>query len=367
VLAPPQPWYVSAVRPVLEHITSEIESRDSELDEETQEEILAGGVDVFLDELASCHDDVIQEEQRGRDRMENSIRQQWGHALNLLDFFIQVNEQCIRLVQTMGDIDESEEEYLPDALIRLHTRGLRVSRGVAALLRAGFAEAGLARWRTLHEIAAVSNLISEKGEEAAERYLEFSAAKKLFQAKNNFQDHLEDLGFEEIPDETIEKLEETTEELTEEYGEDFDDYNGWAEEFVDYKGGSLTITDLIKAGGLENYLPFYALASDGIHAGPKSVEYQIGLHEADMRGEEEVLSAGRSSIGFTDPAQLVALLLQEVTVSLHVLVDEEEWGTYWEVYLRTVNQLTDEVADAFWLVDQLLSAFREAGFKPRVT
>ncbi|WP_266080604.1 DUF5677 domain-containing protein [Haladaptatus caseinilyticus] len=358
-------WYITATKGVMERVVKEVESYDGEIDDEAEEEILDIGVDVLLDELARKYDKAIKEEKSNRDQMEESIRGTWEHALDFLDFFILVNQKSRRLIEQVSGVDEKDEDYQFDALMRLHVRALRVSREVAALLRAGFADGAMARWRTLHEIAAVATIIAEEGEVAGERYLKFKTAKDLFRVKNNYDDYFEKLGFDEIPEEDVEELEAQTEELIDKFGEDFDNFNGWATAFVE-GGGGVTITDLIEEAELEEYLPFYALACDSIHAGSKGTLFQMGLHEAEMGGEEEVLLAGRSDIGFTDPAQLTAIMLRETTEALRALVPDENWQAHWEMYFRAMDVLVDEIADAFWHVDQLLSGMRGAGVRPDV-
>lgn len=259
-------WYITATEGVMERVVEEVESYDGEINDEAEEEILKMGVDVLLDELARQHDRAVREERENRDRMKESIRGTWGHALDFLDFFILVNQKSRRLIELVSDMDEKSENYQFDALIRLHVRASRVSREVVALLRAGFADGAMARWRTLHEIAAVATIIAEEGEVAGERYLKFKTAKDLFRVKTNYDDYFEELGFDEIPEEDVEELEEQTEELVDKFGEDFDDFNGWATAFVD-SDGRVTITDLIEEAGLDEFLPFYALACDSITRG----------------------------------------------------------------------------------------------------
>jgi hypothetical protein len=358
-MANEEDWYLSTLRTVMEQVATEVEPHGGKISDEAEAEVLEYGVDAFLNELARQHDTAIQEERESRAQMEGSIENSWGHALDLLDSFILVNQKAERHFELLVDIEEKGENYQFDALIRLHARALKVSREIVALLRAGFASGAMARWRTLHEIAAVSNIIAENGEEAGERFLKFKTAKDLFQVQTNFREHFDALGFDEIDEKAVCELEEQTEDLTEEFGEAFDAYNGWAVEFVDFDGGKLTVSDLIEAGGLEHYLPFYALACDAIHAGSKGTLFQIGLHEMDISGEEEVLLTGRSDLGFTDPAQLTAIMLRETMETLRVLVGDLNWQAYWEIYFQAMDILVDEIADAFWLVDQMLSIGRK--------
>jgi hypothetical protein len=358
-------WYLDVTCSVLKRVAEEVEAHDGEIDDETEKELLDMGADILLDELALHHDQVIREEREGRERMRESIQHTWGHALDFLDFFILVNQQSLQLIELVA-VAEGCENYQLDALERLHVRALRISREVAALLRAGFADGAMARWRTLYEIAAVATIIAEEGEVAGERYLKFKTVKDLFVIQHNFYGYFEELGFDDVPAEDVEELEVQTEELVNEFGEDFDIFNGWANPFVE-GGGGVKIVELIEVAGLDEYLPFYALASDSIHGDSRGTLFQLGLHEGEMEGEDEVLLAGRSSIGFTDPAQMTAIMLRETTEALRELVPDEEWQGYWEIYFRAMDELVVEITDAFWLVDQLLAAWREAGFRPDVS
>ncbi|WP_436932666.1 DUF5677 domain-containing protein [Halosimplex halobium] len=225
-------WYLDVLHPVINHVSDKADSY-GEITDEAEEEILDSGVDALLDELAKKHDVAVQEERQRRQRMESSIYSTWGHALDFLDFFIVLNQKARNHFETMADVDEKGENYQFDALMRLHVRALRVSREVVGLLRAGYPDGAMARWRTLYEIAAVATIIADKGEEAGERFLKFKTAKDLFRVKNDHEEYMDALGFESVDEETVEKLEERTEELTEQFGEDFDEYNGWAVDFVD--------------------------------------------------------------------------------------------------------------------------------------
>lgn len=358
-------WYLAAVASVLEHTATEVKSLDGEPNDRQQREIIDGATEVLVDELALAYDTAVQEERSSQERMGRSILTTWGHALDFLDFFILVNQRARRLFEAVSDVEDVGEDYQFDALMRVHVRALRVSREIAALLRSGFANGAFARWRTLYEIAAVSNILAEADEGMSERYLKFKTARDLFEVENHFDGRMEQMGLEGISDETVEELKETTEQLIEEFGPDFDNRNGWAADFVEHDR-HVSVVDLLEASGLDLYLPYYAVASDAIHGGPKGTLFQMGLHEADQGDDQIVLSAGRSDIGFTDPAQLTVIMLQETTESLRVLEENKTWQAFWEIYFDCLDVLVAEIIDSFWLVDQILSAIREEGFEPRV-
>ena len=67
-----------------------------------------------------------------------------------------------------ADIRNTTKSF--EILFSLHGRACQVAEEVVCLLSNGFADGAMARWRTLHEIAAVGCLIRDHGDELAERY-----------------------------------------------------------------------------------------------------------------------------------------------------------------------------------------------------
>ena len=100
------------------------------------------------------------------------LEQLWGPALGLLEMLVHASTE-------VGDIFDSEyrqqaageNDYLFEAIVRLHCRACGVSQEVLHLLRGGFAAAAHARWRTLHEVTVVATFLLDAGKDCAERYL----------------------------------------------------------------------------------------------------------------------------------------------------------------------------------------------------
>ena len=110
----------------------------------------------------------------------------WGKGLSLLDMLVVI------AVEVCGEIVETETESTQPTLAfchsRLHTRACQIANEAITLMRYGFADGAMARWRTLHEVAVVMNFLSEHGEEVAKRYLDHEAveswkAAQLYQKK----------------------------------------------------------------------------------------------------------------------------------------------------------------------------------------
>lgn len=88
----------------------------------------------------------------------------------------------LRMIYTIsldvgGDIVKSrrrsrskKNRVLNDTLIRLHARACQVTFEVITLMENGLADGAMARWRTLHEIVIVAELLAKHGEQLAVRY-----------------------------------------------------------------------------------------------------------------------------------------------------------------------------------------------------
>jgi len=79
------------------------------------------------------------------------------------------------------------QDFVFEALTRLHARALLTASEVLALLRTGHASGANARWRTMHEISVVAQFLSKHGGPTAERYLLFDvvAREKLHAITRN--------------------------------------------------------------------------------------------------------------------------------------------------------------------------------------
>ena len=85
----------------------------------------------------------------------------WGEAIDRLDMLIDL---CMEEGARFNDLFREEaaqtDDFVFDALTRLHARGCQVGFEILALLKNGFADGAHARWRTLHELAVVAMFLA---------------------------------------------------------------------------------------------------------------------------------------------------------------------------------------------------------------
>ncbi len=230
-----------------------------------------------------------------------------------------------------------------DVLTRLHARACQATEEVICLMSNGFADGAMARWRTMHEIAAVAYLLDKHGDDdLAERYI----AHQIVEARGaalQYRKYQERLGQEPISNRELEKIEEAYQAALKNYGEAFGTQYGWAAEHIGKKRP--TIADIQEAATIDYLSPYYKMASHNVHANPKGVFFKLGLV-----GESEVLLAGPSNAGLADPGHAAALSLMQISSILmkqNPTIDNV-------VAVKVMQRLVDEIGDALLAAHQKL-------------
>ncbi|WP_051677319.1 DUF5677 domain-containing protein [Bradyrhizobium sp. URHD0069] len=222
------------------------------------------------------------------------------------------------------------------AVLRLlHSRSCQITEEIVALLSGGFADGAMARWRTLHEIAAVAYLIGEHGEDLAERYLVHEIVETR-RAARQYQNHAARLGQEPIDDQEMGQIEGQYTSVIDRYGREFGKPQGWAAAHL--KKSDPQIADIMEAAKLDHLGPYYRLASHSVHANPKGVLFKLGL----LR-ETEALLAGPSDLGLADPGHAAARSLLQISTTLTGLnptIDNV-------ITTKMMLQLLDEITENF--------------------
>ena len=99
-------------------------------------------------------------------------REKWGTSFDKLRAVV---EAAMELGEEFNQQYEQEaakqNDYLFDALRRLHARSCLLANETMWMMEGGFASGAMARWRTLHEVAVIAFFLRQHGQSAAERYL----------------------------------------------------------------------------------------------------------------------------------------------------------------------------------------------------
>jgi len=262
------------------------------------------------------------------------IEKRWGKPLGKL-------RMLLTMARELGNIvieeEEPESEMLHGLMVRLHVRCCQVTTEIITLLENGLADGAMARWRTLHEIAIVMELLDQYGEPLAIRYLDHQAVEAKT-AMDQYQSCYESLGYDGIAESDRKVIDDDYTKVMQKYGKFFRTPYGWAEGFVPPNSrGAIGLGELEAAAGQSILASHYKLASSNIHAGPNALFFRLGLI-----GDAPLLS-GASDAGFAEPGQNTALtfLLASAAVSKQSCSFEAIWA------LEMMTKLMAEIPASF--------------------
>jgi hypothetical protein len=318
----------------------------------------------FVDRLVHDTPRMLRNRRRVYRGFERRLWKRWGRALSLYRATLEA------AVEAGTDFNErhrpgavEENDYLFEALARLHARACLTGFEVFTLLRSGFPDAAYARWRTLHELAVVSNVLVEHGQDSdlAERFLLHEHAEHSWDALS-YQKHAPALGYESFTDEEMQKLQRTREELVQRFGLPYVRPNGWAASLFSERPP--TFAQLEELAEMAHMQPWYKLTSHKVHAGSKGLALTIG-----QRGPYRFLIAGPSNADLADPGHGALIALTQVTTSflLRTRRDSIPNEPLRIVVSKALLQLTDMAGYAFLAAHKKLEEDEEklwAGWSP---
>jgi len=284
-------------------------------------------------------------------RFEERLLVRWRRPLTMFEAVLELSMQ---LGETYNRVHRRSaarrQDFVFEALTRLHARALLTASEVLALLRTGHASGANARWRTMHEISVVAQFLSKHGGPTAERYLLFDVVARE-KAARNYQEFAVRLGERALSKRTLQRLRTTRSRLERRFGKQFSaGEQGWAA--ADFNlNRPVTIRDLEEDVGLPHLRPRYLMASHPVHAGPRGVIWSL---EEWPTG---VLPAGPSNSGLADPAAGTLVTLNQLNATLvlrQVKRVPVDWYATYVVEIDAMARLLDDACTAFMRVQRQL-------------
>lgn len=297
-------------------------------------------VDELVPSLLETLKEQWPDEQRVQNRasvdFESNLRDEWSEPLWRLEMLIAIAREAGQ--EAYGDLSSeylSSYPCMSEIMVRLQARSCQVASEILTLLRAGYSDGAMARWRTLHEIAVTACLIGETGEDTAERY-KLHEAMEARRAARDYTDCCERLDYEPLSAGELHEAETRWSELTERYGRPFRESYGWAAEILQTRNP--TFRDIERHASLGHLRAHFRMASHNVHANPKGVFFKLGLLDND-----DFLLTGPTRVGLADPGQVTAIsLVQACSSLLNLRPSMDELVT-----MKLMLVLSNEVEESF--------------------
>jgi hypothetical protein len=276
------------------------------------------------------------------------LRKTWGTAFDTLRALVEAASESGAEFNDQYEATASQEnDYLFDALRRLHARSCLVANEVLWMMEGGFASGAMARWRTLHELAIVAFFLREHGQETAKRYL-LHINIESYKAAIQYQRYCAQLNREPLSPATIERLQNLRDDLCNRFGKAYGGDWGWAATALNAQ--RVTFADIEMALNIDHMRPYFKLACYSNHAGSKGLRYDLG--KSLVPPDQDVLLSGPSDAGLFDPGYLTAVSLLQVTVSFlthHVSITSLG-------ILNALERMMEEVEESFGIAEAKLEA-----------
>lgn len=308
--------------------------------------------DVVTGVLQKAQRRMLREHRRIDARFRRRLRRRWGGGLDRLYAMIVAAEEIgAGYDRRHADAAIEANDTLFEALTRLHARACRIAFEVHTLLSGGFPMGGLARCRTMHEIAVTSMVLQDFGRteqhsDIAERYLLHDVVINYKDAVE-YQKNCDALGYEPFADGEMWSMKADRDAIIARFGPRFDQPYGWAATAI---GNAVPkFTDLEAAAKLSHLRSHYKWACHENHADAKGA--RMNTYDRD---DFAFKSSGPLDIGLADPGHMAAISLHQITVAL--LLSHKDVGPYDLMALSVLQRLVDSVGDLLLAAEAAVDA-----------
>ena len=273
-------------------------------------------------------------------RSEHSLLQarigdRWDVAFDLYELF---RAGCFALAQRAWAPEQADNRTALERRIAvrlLFVRAYVTAGEILALIRTGYGNGAVARWRTMHEVEVQAALLIDAEDDTVRRYGD-QVAYQLWRTLETYEQHHEELGWEPLPPEELLLIRERGEDVRREYrGRLSRGGYEWARreltaEFPELTDDAIAVElrHLEQHVGLTARRALYRLASDAVHAGWKAA-----------RGYELLLEPDELSVGWETQATLSSLhATLNAYLELHELAAPRELAdAFEELYRRALD------------------------------
>lgn len=267
---------------------------------------------------------------------ENRIGQHFGLEFYYIELIEILSRELGELLHDALKEEEIKLNNIQKIVFYQHVRTCSIFSEVIHLLKGGYGNGALARFRSLHELAVVTEFIYTHGEEAAEAYIDYLSVMDL--KDMNFEE--KELGNDIVDNDYKNELQEEMEKLKEKRGDSFvnlkaGDYE-WARPFMENNNNPSfrKITNSINR--VHGKKP-YKIASNSIHSAPKSMYSSISTIDGRVSG-------GASNIGLSLPGSWATYEILQMNSIVLQLISENEVDLLNQLQVLFIIQMINELS-----------------------
>lgn len=219
----------------------------------------------------------------------------------------------------------------------LHGKSILHAFEILELLKGGFADGALSRWRSLYETVVIMTFLSKRDASISQQFLDHSVVQEYKDAIE-YQKNCVSLGYKPYSKKEMEQFTTMKEKMVSKYAPAFRKEYGW---LWNHLPEPYNFKAIEKETFLSHFRSFYKLASHGVHSGPKSILFSIA-----SLNSKKWMPAGPSNFGIADPGKNTAYTLFWSTAAI------AQFDEYLEtsIFLKLSARLSAEIGDEFFNV-----------------
>ena len=238
-------------------------------------------------------------------RVKTAMAEGWAYPIDgIEDLLIEARSIAVDVRSNINP--KRATPAMTKAQLSLFSRGSLVGSEILVLLRTGHDAGAYARWRTLFEVAIISEFLLVNGEEAAVRFVDYYTvehAKALRQFAGAFPEshHNDPL--------MLKQLQEQRELLKDEHGIKFVQPYGWAKPWVEGTPNFKAVWDSLNSN---TAFAAYKQACQLIHAGPRGILDNVVIKDGSQLLQSNPIAKSPREVG-----RVSALSLTMLTKHMH--------------------------------------------------
>lgn len=254
----------------------------------------------------------LKDEYKLATAFQQNLFKTWKAPMVRLDAMLACTSEI--LAEKVNQSDTNKKQF--NIANKLYARAIHIAKEISHLLKGGYADGAMARWRSLHETTVITSFLATSDEKLTIRFIDYQAVERLKAAKT-YIEHQEFLDFERISPLQLSEYEAEVACLCQKYGNEFKKEYGWAsEKFTQHK--RITFKDIEESVNLGFLRIHYNFSSKNIHSGIDSIGFKLGLSMSNSN----VLLAGPSNEGLIEPLQCTSLSLCYMTNAINTLTPD---------------------------------------------
>lgn len=301
-------------------------------------ELLLERSSLFLyEQMSASEDENVKELMRISEEFNQRNYLRWKDGFQKLEMLRQISiEAGMEFQKHFLTIPKYETDPLLGVLMRQHANACRIVGEIILLLKGGYPDGALARWRTLFEISVTCLVIKKYGRDAANDYIRHGRVKAV-EGMEEYQKTAKEMNMQPYDENEISAAIALKDQIS--GGES---HFHWAKKYA----GFSKLEKLREDVGLGKWSHNYKLASRNVHADYSEMLSLLAMSDA----KQDMLLVGQSNSGMVEPAHMTAITLAQITsafLTAPIHEDNDLDHTNSVLFMLLIQSYVDAVGESF--------------------